>query len=203
VPVSSALAKMTTPNRASTINAEANRLARRVARQADVSRPHFICIDGMHGVGKSSLARCIGGLLDAPVFSSDHFRIRDAESYIDQLNLRQLKSCLRIARRRGGAVIFDAVLNAEVLEALNLKADTTIYVRHNWPKGKVTHADLFDDTISREQLEDQALSLTRELGWPMSHSVALECQLIAYHKQRSPHVFADILHDSRFERNVG
>jgi cytidylate kinase len=158
---------------------------------------HLIAVDGMPRSGKSGLGRRLAGLLNCPIVECDLFIRHGARAYPYVLDLDCLGHVVRKALDRNGPVLVEGVLLHDVLDALGTAASTSIYVRHSWPAGTLTHAALFDSERTETELLDEENELCRAAGIRDSEPV-LARELITYHKRRRPHASADILFDVTF-----
>ena len=156
-------------------------------------------IDGMYGVGKSSLARRIGTWFDCRVVECDSF-IQKNHGHLPYpaiLDLENLRCAIAAATVQTRPVVVDSILLRSVLNALRVEQAFHVYVRRIPIDSRDDHAKMFDDNRTEAELIAEISEVARCAEIADDYPL-LERQLVRYHKQTLPHQRADVLYELHF-----
>jgi len=168
-------------------------LAPRIQKQL----PHLVAVDGVNGTGKSRLSKIVGDALSCPVVDCDKF-VRDGKQYYPEIiDLDSLGRTVRSALESKQRVVVEGIILLTVLDAMDLRPSTHLYVRHNWPLGSLTHRALLSPENSEAELIDEENEICRAAGIPDDAPI-LARELVTYHKRLRPHELADAIFDTCF-----
>ena len=166
-------------------------------RIADI-RPVIVSVDGYDGRGKTHAARHLARELDAQHLDGDDYIQDGNQPYPDILDLARLKSDIGRILNAGGVIVFSSVLALTVLDAIRAKPTSRIYVRHSWPEGHRSDAEVLEPHKSAEQLLAEEDELCVAAGISAGAPV-LRRELLRYHLERQPHRVADVIYDVCFK----
>lgn len=161
--------------------------------------PLVIAIDGLAGIGKTSLARRVGTQLNFPVVECDLFIKKNCGNlhYPAILDLNQLGETIAINLAGKKPVLVEGVLLRLVLENLQLSQVLHVYVKHRSLHGALTQPELFDEAQTEIDLLAKITHMAAMVGIRDDEPV-LARELLRYHKQRLPHKHADLVYEICF-----
>lgn len=167
------------------------------------NRNGIVGIDGIDGIGKTPIAKLLGGKLQIPTILLDDYLMKNRDSYVDALR-RDLAG--EIAELNGVGIVEGVCLLA-VAERFDFRINTHIYLKRThlqiW-----ADEDIFDtgadpsEVIS--QKEDEIFGMepwfaAQENSPPRSRDEirlsGLRCELINYHHLYKPHEIADLVYE--------
>ncbi len=93
------------------------------------SKPVIIGVDGTTGVGKSTLAYCIGCKFGVPVINVDHYVEEISGSYKDAVALKELNKLLTRYKISQRTYVIEGVCLIEVLESIKIIPDILLYYK--------------------------------------------------------------------------
>ena len=157
----------------------------------------LIGIDGNLASGKSTLARRLGGQLDARVVEGDLFLVAPNKPYPEALDLICLSNVIKKACTFSRPIIFESVMLHRVLDRLHLEPAAVIYVRRCWPTGVASCANLCHLPSSEYPLMGDSSDVPKIAPIPDSTPQLLS-DVLRYHRVERQHERADILYDAVF-----
>jgi hypothetical protein len=92
------------------------------------SPPRFITFDGVDGVGKSTLATCLGVELSAELVHLDNFIEKNRGSYLHALKIEEIATAIRQASKKAPYIIMEGCFIEHVLLKIGQTADFRLYV---------------------------------------------------------------------------
>ena len=104
----------------------------------------LIAIDGVHGVGKSTLARALAQRLGCEAIAADDFLQRNRGLYVDAILIDDLRGRLNATLASVSAVILEGVCARAVVERLGLTATAFVYVKRLTPAGVPSDWQILD-----------------------------------------------------------
>lgn len=167
-----------------------------------VQRASFrrIGLDGMDGVGKSTLAKVLGAKMNYPVVGLDDYLERERGGYIDYLRYDELQIMLD-----QDSFIVEGVCLLEAIERIGCKLDLLVYLKlhHHgvWRDAGVCEIDGDPrNTVERKQREladfaqiEARLTDTDESQAP-PRLPELSAELIHYHAKYRPQHTAGLIY---------
>ena len=139
----------------------------------------LIAIDGVHGVGKSTLARALAQRLGCEAIAADDFLQRNRGLYVDAILIDDLRGRLNATLASVSAVILEGVCARAVVERLGLTATAFVYVKRLTPAGVPSDWQILD-------------AENGEVAEPFYFS-DLDREILHYHARYRPSTRADIL----------
>lgn len=121
----------------------------------------IIGIDGNDGVGKSTLAKELGEVIGAAVFSIDDFVANNLGSYIPNLRAKELQAAVSSASR---PLIVEGVCLLNALEVADLKPDLLIYLKRMSNYGHWYDQDECDPVEEEDALIQRLSNLALEFS---------------------------------------
>lgn len=173
-------------------------LAAAVREQIAGSRPAIVSVDGYNGRGKTCAARHLARELQAQHLDGDDYIQDGTRPYPNTLDLARLKSDFGRRLEARDVIVFSSVVALTVLEAIQAKPTFRIYVRHSWPQGHFTDAEVLELRRSAEELVAEEDEICAAAGISPDAPV-LGRELLRYHLDRQPHKVADIILDVCFD----
>ena len=132
----------------------------------------LIGVDGWTGVGKTTLAEGLVGILGGSCYDLDHALTPDQKQYVSALRFPELSEALAQQKR---PLFVSGICLLEVLVRVGVSLDAHVYVKRmatwGWPD------------------EDELTGQIPEVGGASGASVRIE--LRAYHEKWKPHLVAD------------
>jgi hypothetical protein len=160
-----------------------------------------VCIglDGMDGVGKSTLAREMAKRLGGSVISLDDHLVKKQNGYILHIRCNELKAVILASR---SPILIEGVCLLAVAHRCALDVDALIYVRrlsHNsgiWHDQELCIAEKTVDELRQQEREMRnAFSTTEKSDSIADDDMGLHGELIDYHAQWKPMQRADLVFD--------
>jgi hypothetical protein len=162
-------------------------------------RATIVGIDGMDGIGKSTLANDVARRIDAKLISLDNYLDRKMGAYVAYLRCAELKValmeesrmiivegvCLRAAAERCGFHV-DAHIYALRLDKYGIWDDERICLAATPPEGLKTELQTFRNVLAGISSSDPAYI-------PDDQTLGLDGELIDYHAAYRPVERADVL----------
>ena len=157
-------------------------------------------VDGVQGVGKSTLARRLANECGLCLVSLDDFLNPDQNRYVDALRIGEAQSACRAVLDAGARLVVEGLCLLEVLDRIGIRADILIYLRRCSPTGRWEDEQDFtwqgteEDLVAR--ITDRALRgrtlLAGRFGSTTTRPPALKIEVARYHLRRRPHEHADL-----------
>lgn len=179
-----------------------NRLGARILSDLR-NRKGIIGIDGVDGIGKTTLAKLLGEKLHVPTILLDDHLNKNCKYYVDALNQ---DVAVQIAQLNN-VVVIEGVCLLAVAERFGFEINTHIYLKRihlgMWADGNIfgTNADP-SDVISKEEgqiYDAEAWFASQGNRAPRERSEirlsGLRCELINYHYLHKPHNKADLVYE--------
>lgn len=104
----------------------------------------LVTFDGCMCVGKTETARTIAQALGHPVLDLDSFLVKQQGTFFQALRLRDFSTAVADALTCSQVVLVSGVCILRVLEAVNLRAALSVYVRRLSPMGIPTDLEITD-----------------------------------------------------------
>jgi len=159
----------------------------------------IIGLDGLDGVGKTTLGRELKTRLGADLISVDDYLDKNRGVYLGALRLEDLKSA--IERSASRVVLVEGTCLREVAAQCGFAVDQYVYVRRLTRDGRWGDEEQCCPTGSAEVLKERELSnrdmFSRALGGEGVTDLGLHGELIDYHCRYRPFENADFVVDVR------
>ncbi|MBC7548640.1 MAG: hypothetical protein H7224_08365 [Polaromonas sp.] len=143
----------------------------------------LIAIDGFQNSGKTTLAKILSQHCKLPRISADDHLNRNQGHFFDSLRLPEIAGSIRNSPQ----CIFEGICSLQILEAVHVKPDITIYVkrmaRWGWADGE--HLENLD--IKTESLPKAGLIPLEPLQVALQ---GLWNEVVTYHQRFQPHLVA-------------
>jgi uridine kinase len=151
--------------------------------------PAIVSIDGVDGVGKTTLACKIAEEMSLPYIEIDTFVQEQQGGYIDHIDYDRLSEVIKQAKITNQVIILEGVCVQQVLKKLGLNSYAKIYVKviNNYPFW-MDRIRLFPPDKSA----DEMIAERKAKGFSLGHVE----DIIRYHYTFKPHENADYI----FER---
>jgi len=169
-----------------------------------IERGNFqlICIDGIDGVGKSTLADKLSVSLGFSSINLDDYVEEEKGNFVDFLNLARLSAAINESKQ---AIIIEGICLLEVLSKIDRSPDLLIYIKRMSSYGswrdeeecEITEdieefiqkkkQDLKEFCIAEARIEGREFN-ENEFSFP-----ALREEIFRYHYKHSPHKKAGVL----------
>jgi len=143
-------------------------------------KSQIISIDGIDGVGKSTLAAQLADSLNRQHIDLDAFLNKNKRTYTEEIRIDDFKKSIHSTL---SPIILSGVCMQAVLNRANLVSDCLIYLKRISLSGWVD-----DDFINGNELEE----MTKSLSKPTT-SYPFQTELLKYHQDYRPHINADII----------
>jgi hypothetical protein len=157
----------------------------------------IIGLDGLDGVGKTTLGRELKTRLGAHLMSVDEHLDKNRGVYLGALRLGDLRSAVERATSR--VILVEGICLREVAAQCGLAVDKYVYVRRLTRAGRWDDEKLCCPTESAEALIERELSdrdtFSRALGGEGVTDLGLHGELIDYHCRYRPFEKADFVVD--------
>lgn len=144
-------------------------------------REGIIAIDGLHGVGKSTLASKISNRLGLRCLHLDDFLVRHQGAFLDHLRYDELSSAL--VKR---PVVVEGVCLLAALQRLAVSSNALVYVKSTW----------------RPDQSIVALTPSNEARHGLRSVDHLSVEVDLYHKTFKPIEKADIIYNAAWEGDM-
>lgn len=167
---------------------------------SDVS---LVSVDGLDGVGKSTLSETLAKQIGGVHFELDNYLHKNQNCYLDALNLDALKNDLR----QSDLAIVEGCLVGAVIQKLGSQCSFAIYVvRTSRMRGQLERdwvdewellfksedAEVFSAREEESTEKFAALFSNSEVGTETNFS-GLRRELVRYHVEEKPHLKADAI----------
>lgn len=149
----------------------------------------IVSIDGVDGVGKSTLASKIAKELSFPLIEIDIFVQEKQSGYIDHIDYNRLKKRIRENIIENRLVILEGICIQQVLDKIGLNSFIKIYVK------VIDSYGFWMDEIRffpSDKSADEVIAERKTKGFSLGHVE----EIIRYHYTCKPHENADYI----FER---
>jgi hypothetical protein len=159
-----------------------------------------IAIDGIHGAGKSTLARALHQALGGTLLSLDDFLHQNQGSFLAHLKVSELSDTLTASRV---PVVLEGICMLAALDRLRVTPDLLIYVKRIDRYGEWEEKDTGDPTESAETIIRQEAARARPFldALGESHPAegdsgldSLREEVIRYHCDLQPFRRAEIVY---------
>jgi adenylate kinase family enzyme len=162
----------------------------RAIRNLSLNSPSVISIDGVDGVGKSTLARKITEELSLPHIEIDAFVQAQKGGYINYIDYDRLSERIVQPMISNQMIVVEGICVQQVLNKISLNPDVSVYVK------VINHYGLWMDQIrlfppdrSADEMIDERMAKRFSLGH-------IE-ETIRYHYTFKPHENADFIFERR------
>lgn len=152
--------------------------------------PRIISIDGVDGVGKSTLACKFSEELSLPHVDIDTFVQEQQGGYIDHLDYDRLSESIRQAIIANQVIILEGICVQQVLKKLSLDSDTKVYVK------AIENNGFWMDQIRFFHPDKSANEIIAERK-AKRFSLGHVEDIIRYHYTFKPHENADYIFERR------
>jgi len=163
----------------------------------------LISIDGLDGVGKSTLAKIVAMGLGATLLQIDDYLLKNQNCYLDALDFSSLQGDINSAER----CVVEGCLVGEVLAQLSLESEFSVYVARtskmlaqpgmDWVEERDLLFGAKDASIfvseEEEDLKKWSSFFDASNGTDEIKLSGLRRELICYHICKQPHLKADVL----------
>jgi len=162
-------------------------------KNLSLKSPDIVSIDGIDGVGKSTLACKISEELSLPWIEIDTFVQEKQGGYIDHINYDQLNESIKQAIIADHVIILEGICIQQVLKRLSLNSITKIYVKVIKEIGNhylwMNQIQFFPpDKSADEMIAERKVK---------RHSLGYVEDIIRYHYTFKPHENADYIFERR------
>lgn len=145
----------------------------------------IISLDGVDGVGKSTLAHKIAKEIGLKHFNLDKFLTKKCDMYIKYIDYEQLKKKIILEIQSNKTVVVEGICVKQILKAINLDPDLSIYIKILDRYGFWIHQILFPPDKSA----DEVINYRKDKGLPLGYKE----DIIRYHYTFKPHKCADYI----------
>lgn len=155
--------------------------------------PGIVSIDGIDGVGKSTLACKIAEELSLPCIEIDTFVQKQQGGYIDHINYDRLSESIKQAMIADHVIILEGICIQQVLKRLSLNSNTKVYVKVIRVIG---NHGLWMDQIQffpPDKSADEMIAERKVKRYSLGHVG----DIIRYHYTFKPHENADYIFERR------
>ena len=159
--------------------------------------PYLISIDGVDGVGKSTLASNLAEELSAKHIEIDSFVKPHQGGYVGHIDYDRLQEEINQAREMLQTVIFEGICVRQILERIGLKPDVSVYIKvidHDgfW----MDEVRLFPPGRTVEEIMEARIESRRKANSlfgeePTEAQEGHTEEIIRYHYAYQPHVNTD------------
>ncbi len=159
-------------------------------KNLSLNSPSIISIDGVDGVGKSTIACKIAEELSVPHIEIDAFVQEQQGGYIKYIDYDRLGERIVHERISNQTIVVEGICVQQILNKLSLTSDVTVYVKVIDVYGFWTHQmRLFPPDKSA----DEVINERKAKGFPLGH----EEDVIRYHYTYRPYENADYIFERR------
>ncbi len=163
---------------------------------------HLVCIDGVDGAGKSTLAEKLSLSLGISWLNLDNYVEKEKGNYVNFLNLEGLKTAMNEFQQ---PIIIEGICLLEVLSKIGRFPDLLIYIKRMSSYGSWRDEEECEITEKiegfvqkkKEDLKIFCIAEARIEGHEFSENEfsfpALREELIRYHHKHRPHKKADVI----------
>lgn len=151
--------------------------------------PKIISIDGVDGVGKSSLAQKMSDESNLQHLEIDNYIQKQQGGYIDHIDYSLLTKSIRQFINAKQGIVLEGVCVQQVLKKINLASTVKIYIRMIDEYGLWMHQMLL---FPPDKSADEVIAERKAKRFPLGHME----DIIRYHYTFKPYESADYI----FER---
>tara|TARA_Y100001938_G_scaffold135436_1_gene197110 strand:- start:1796 stop:2374 length:579 start_codon:yes stop_codon:yes gene_type:complete len=185
---------------------EPKELARQIMAKNISKSAWLIGIDGIDGIGKSTLAKEISLLINAKLISLDDFLARNQDIYVDSLRVNEIFDAITSTV---GITIIEGVCLLAAIDRTNVKLNELVYVK------RIRHGIWVDEETygstktADEVVADEERKLAVFLEWEASQKgkdsptnndrklSAFREEIIRYHAKYKPSERASVIFEAK------
>jgi len=159
-------------------------------KNLSLKSPGIISIDGVDGVGKSTIACKIAEELSLPYIEIDTFVQEQQGGYIDHIDYDRLSESIKQAIITKQMIILEGICVQQILKKLGLNSYTKIYVK------VIDNYGFWMDQIRffpPDKSADEMIAERKAKGFSLGHVE----DIIRYHYTFKPHENADYIFERR------
>jgi len=172
-------------NKKDCIFIDENKLIRSIKKHIS-KYPCIISIDGVDGVGKSTLACRIKKELGFSHLEIDTYVQKRQGGYIDHIGYEQLSVTIKHAIAENHDIIIEGICVQQVLSQLNINSNVRVYIRVKDSYGFWMDQMRF---FPPEKTADEMIAERKRKGFPFGHVE----DIIRYHYTFKPYEKADYI----------
>lgn len=152
--------------------------------------PGIVSIDGVDGVGKSTLACKVAEEMSLPCIEIDTFVQEQQGGYIDHIDYDRLSESIKQAIITNHVIILEGICVQQVLKKLSLNSYAKVYVK------VIDYYGFWMDRIRLfppDKSADEMIAERKAKRFPLGHVE----DIIRYHYTFQPHENADYIFERR------
>jgi hypothetical protein len=162
-----------------------------------------IGIDGVQGVGKSTLAKNVAAQLGCKLLSLDGFLVPKQDCYVDAIRFDELRAAFGAATNSGGLVIIEGICLLSVLDRIGVRPDLLIYLKRRSDSGRwLDESNLAwegEEEALVSRITEQTLRMRRAMAGRFGRTTdlppSLRLEVAKYHFRYRPSEKADVTVD--------